>query len=271
MSMATPDYSAIKTRQQAMWATGDFSEIGSRLAVVGETLCESVDLLAGSRVLDIACGSGATTIPAARRFADVVGLDYVPALLERGREIAAAERLDATFVEGDAENLPFEDGAFDTVLSSFGVMFAPDHAKAASEVLRVCRSGGIIGVANWCPDGFIGSVFGASAPYAPLPPGLQPPARWGTEDGIRDLFGEGVRDLRFTRRTYTFRFRSEDHWIEFFRTYFGPIARIFASLDRDGASAFEEQLRAAIRRFNRRPEGPTAIEADYLETIAIRR
>ena len=198
--MSTPELAAIKQRQQQAWAAGDFAVVGTGQQIVGEALCEAVDLRAGSRVLDVACGAGNTALAAARRFAEVVGVDYVPALLARGRERAAAERLPVAFQEGDAEALPFPDASFDVVLSTFGVMFAPDQAQAAAELLRVCRPGGTIGLANWTPEGFTGQSSAIRNRYAPPPPGLAPPGRWGTEDGVRALLGEGVADVRAERR-----------------------------------------------------------------------
>ena len=202
MSEQAVNLEAVKQIQQKVWSEGDFSMVGDRLGIVGEELAEAAEIIPGDRVLDVACGSGNTTIPAARRaWGNTVGLDYVPELLERGRERAAAERLDIDFVEGDAENLPFDDASFDVVLSSFGVMFAPDHQKAADELLRVCKPGGRIGMANWVPDGFVGEMFTTTAKHAPPPPGVQPPPLWGTEDHLRELLGDGVSSLEVERVT----------------------------------------------------------------------
>jgi SAM-dependent methyltransferase len=271
MTETTLDFDTIKLRQQQTWATGDFAIIGSRLALVGETLCESVDLKAGSRVLDIACGAGTASLAAARRFGDVIGIDYVPALLERGRECAAAERLVVTFQEGDAENLDFPDAAFDVVLSTFGIMFAPNQPRAASEMLRVVRSGGTIGMTNWVPEGYWGQVFALTSRYMPPPPGLNPPPRWGTEQGVRELIGDGVSELRFEHRFWTMRYRSPEHWIDFFRAHFGPISRAFSTLDAERGAAYKAELLEIIARFNRATDGSAKIPAEYLETVAIRK
>lgn len=265
-----PDYTAIKQRQQQMWASGDFAEVGTLLPIVGEMICEAVDLRSGSRVLDIACGSGATTIPAARRFTTVTGLDYVPALLDRGRERAAAEHVEATFIEGDAEALPFDDASFDVVLSTFGVMFAPNQALAAAELLRVTRPGGTIGLANWTPEGFVGGMFRATAQHIPPPPGLRPPGYWGTEAGLADLLGDGVTELRIERRAFTFRFPSPDAWLTFFRTWFGPVKVTFGSLDANAQAAFAADLLANVAAHNRATDGTMVAPSEYLEVVATR-
>jgi SAM-dependent methyltransferase len=270
MTTSVPDFAAIKQRQQQTWATGDFAVIGSRAAITGEMLCEAVDLRAGNLVLDVACGAGNASIAAARRFADVVGVDYVPALLERARECAAAERMDITYLEGDAEALDFPDASFDVVLSTFGVMFAPDHSRAASELLRVCRSGGKIGLGCWTPDGYVGQFFALTSRFMPPPPGLLPPTRWGTEEGIRELLGDGVSEITFARRHWTMRFRSPDHWVDVFRTWFGPVNRAFASLDEQRAAEYRDELKSTISRFNRATDGTVVIPAEYLETVATR-
>lgn len=270
MSQSPLDFSAIKQRQQRTWASGDFAAVGTRLVIVGETLCEAVDLRAGSGVLDIACGSGPAALAAARRFCDVTGVDYVPALLERGRERAAAERLEVDFQEGDAEALPYPDASFDVVLSTFGVMFAPDQPRAAAEVLRVCRPGGTIGLANWTPEGMNGQMFAINARYLPPPPGMPSPARWGTEDGVRALLGEGASEIRFARRPFIFRFRSPDHWLEFFRANFGPVHTAFGALDPDGQAAYAQDLLALLDRFNEADDGTLVAPAEYLEVVATR-
>src|SRR5262245_41467689 len=207
-----PDLTAIKARQQQTWAAGDFAEVATTLTLVSELLCEAVDLHAGARVLDVATGSGNTAIAAARRFCDVLAVDYVPALLERGRERAAAERLAVDFREGDAEALPCPDGAFDAVLSTYGVMFAPNQPQAAAELLRVCRPGGTIGLVHWTSDGFIGEMFRVGGRHVPPPAGLASPMRWGDEGGLHELFGDGISELRLTRRAHVFRYRSAEHW-----------------------------------------------------------
>jgi ubiquinone/menaquinone biosynthesis C-methylase UbiE len=271
MATPAPNLAAVKQRQQETWASGDFAVIGTPLVIVGEVLCEAIDLKPGSRVLDVACGSGTAALAAARRCCDVTGVDYVPALLERGRERANAERLDMTFVEGDAEALPFDDASFDVVLSTFGVMFAPDQPKAASELLRVCRPGGKIGIANWTPEGFCGGLFRITGRHVPPPPGLTPPTRWGTEDGIRHLLGDGVSEIQFERRHYVFKQRSDEAWLDEFRTYFGPVLRAFEALDPAGQDAYATDLLALVRQFNQIDDGPVSMPSEYLEAVAIRR
>ncbi len=229
-----PDLAAIKARQQATWAAGDFGQIGVRLQIVGESLCEAVDLRATDKVLDVAAGNGNASLAAARHFADVTSTDYVPALLEQGRLRAEADRLPITFQVADAEALPFDPESFDVVLSTFGVMFAPNQERAASELLRVVRPGGTIGLANWTPGGFIGRLFELMSALVPPPAGLRSPMEWGSEPRLVELFGPQATDIRTTRRTYTFRYRSAEHWIEVFRTYYGPTHKAFGALDAAG-------------------------------------
>ena len=265
-----PDLAAIKQRQQQTWAAGDYEVIGSTLVVIGELLCEAVDLRAGQRVLDVATGSGNAALSAARRFCEVTGVDYVPALLERGRQRAAAERLAVAFVEGDAEDIPFSDASFDVVLSTLGSMFAPDQEKAAGELLRVCRPGGKVGLANWTPDGFIGQMFRVTSRYVSPPPGLKPPVLWGTEERLRELFGDRVASVRAERRTFVFRYRSFEHWLEAFRDYYGPVHKAFQALDPDRQAAYAADLRALVEQFNRSNDGTVAVPSDYLEVVAVR-
>jgi SAM-dependent methyltransferase len=260
----------IKARQKAMWASGDFSVIGTTLQVVGETLCEAADLRAGSRVLDVACGNGNASLAAARRFCDVVGVDYVPALVERARVRAAGERLDVAFHEGDAEALPFEDGSFDAVLSTFGVMFAPDQARAAAELARVCRPGGVIALANWTPEGFIGELFKVVGRHVPPPPGLRSPAYWGTPEGLRELFGGAVTEIGSTRRHFVFRYKSAAHWIDVFRRWYGPVHRAFAMLDADGQAALDRDLHALLARYDQSGGTSLVVPGEYLEVVVRR-
>src|SRR4051795_3072860 len=208
-----PDLAAIKRRQQQTWASGDFGVVGARIVLVAEQLCDAADLRAGWHVLDVATGSGNAAIAAARLGCAAVGVDYVPALLERGRARAAAEGLEVELVEGDAEALPFPDGSFDAVTSVFGSMFAPDHAKAASELLRVCRPGGTIALASWTPDGFIGELFRTIAAHVPPPAGVASPMLWGTEAHLRELLGPGIDSLQVEERTFTFRFTSPEDFV----------------------------------------------------------
>lgn len=264
------DLPALKARQQATWADGDYAVIGSTLQLTGEALCEAVDLRAGERVLDVACGNGNAALAAARRWAQVTGLDYVPALLARARARAAAEGLSLDLREGDAEDLPFPDGAFDVVLSTFGVMFTPDQARAARELLRVCRHGGRIGLACWTPDGFIGEVFRVVGAFVPPPAGVQPPARWGTEARLAELFGDGAAAVRCERRAFAFRYRSPAHWVEVFRTWYGPVRRAFAALAPDRQAALAAELMAAIDRRNQARDGTMVVPGDYLEAVVTR-
>ena len=270
---AAPDLGAVKQKQQAAWASGDFAVVAARIQLVAEHLCDTADLHAGWRVLDVATGSGNAAIAAARHGCTAVGVDYVPALLERGRERAAAEGLDVELLEGDAEALPFPDGSFDAVTSVFGSMFAPDHAQAAAELLRVCRPGGTIALASWTPDGFIGELFRTVAAHVPPPAGLQSPMLWGTEAHLRELFGEGICSLETEQRTFTWRFRSADEFVSFFRTWYGPTLKAFAALEGTAAQdALEADLVALARRFDRLGGGSAiAIPATYTETVAVRR
>lgn len=261
------DLAAVKAKQQLTWASGDFAVIGTTLQIVGESLCEAADLRAGSHVLDVACGNGNASLAAAHRFAKVVGLDYVPALLERARERAAAERLAIDFVEGDAEAMPFPAESFDTVLSTFGVMFAPDQARAAKELTRVVRRGGTIALANWTPEGFIGRLLSTVGRHVPPPAGVASPIYWGHEARLRELFPE-VRAIHTRRRNFVFRYESADHFIHVFRTYYGPTFKAFGALDADGQLRLADDIRALIEQFN----GPStlksvAIPAEYLEVV----
>ena len=271
MSETTIDLEAVKDVQQKTWATGDFSVVANVVSPVSDRLCASIEILPGDRVLDVACGSGNATIPAAKlAWGNTVGLDYVPALLERGRERAAAERVDIEWVEGDAENLPFEDGSFDVVLSVFGCMFAPDHQRTADEMLRVTKPGGLIGMANWVPDGFVGEFFKATAKHAPPPPGVQPPPLWGTEEHLRELFGDGVSSMEIERASVNQGFHSADHWLETFKTYFGPVNKAFERVGEEGADALESDLRELLDRYNTAGDRAMAPKSDYLQVIAAR-
>jgi len=266
-----PDFAAIKAKQRQTWATGDYAVIGTTILYMAETLCEAMDLRAGQRVLDVAGGSGNAALAAARRLCEVTCTDYVPELLERGRERAAAERLPITFEVADAEALPYPDASFDVVVSTVGVMFAPDQERAAAELLRVCRSGGKIGLTNWTPDGFLGELFRIVGTYAPPPAGVRPAALWGSEQRLRELFGDGVVSLVAPRRIFVFRARSADHWIGMFREYYGPVNKAFAAQNAAGQAALAADLHDLLRRHNRATDGTIAAPADYVEVIAIRR
>lgn len=271
MTDATPDLGAVTEAQQQVWSAGDFARIGNRVQIVAEQLCDAADVLSGERVLDVACGSGNAAIAAARRFADAVGLDYVPELLEHGRERAAAEGLEVEFVEGDAQALPFDDASFDVVTSTFGAMFAPDQERAAAELLRVCRPQGRIAMANWTPEGLVGGgFFAVTAKHAPPPPGIDPPPLWGTEGRLRELFADGISDLRVEPRTLEFRFRSPEHWLKYFRTYFGPLVVAFQRVGADGAPALEADLIEVMRAHNRAGERALVASGEYLEVVATR-
>jgi ubiquinone/menaquinone biosynthesis C-methylase UbiE len=267
---ASPDLAAIKTRQQATWASGDYSIIGTTLTIVGESLCEAVDLRAGQSVLDVACGNGAATLAAARRFCTVTGLDYVPSLLARAEERARAERLDVALVEGDAEAMPFIDRQFDAAISTFGVMFTPDHARAARELVRVVRPGGKIGVASWTPDGFIGQLFALVGRTVPPPAGLKSPPLWGSVPYCEQLF-EGAASIRTMHREFTFRYRSPAHFIEVFRSFYGPTHKLYASLPEDRAQAFTAALMDLIAQHNRADDGTLVVPSKYLELVVTRR
>ncbi len=264
---SAPDLRAVKAKQQATWATGDFGVIGATLQIVSERLCETADLRAGERVLDVATGHGNTALAAARRFCDVHGIDYVPALLERARERAAAERLPVQFVEGDAEALPFPDASFDVALSTFGVMFAPDHERAAAELVRVCRPGGRIVMANWTAAGFVGQLFKTIGRFVPPPAGVRPPALWSEEAHLRSLFGPAARAIEVTRRDYTFRYRSADHYIDVFRTWFGPINLTFRALDPVGQEELASDMRALLEEFDRGCGNGLVAMAEYAEVV----
>lgn len=264
---ATPDYVAIKSKQNAAWASGDYARIGTTLQIVGETLAEALDLAPGSKVLDVAAGNGNATLALARRWCDVTSSDYVPALLERGHRRAEAEALSITPVVADAEQLPFEDGAFDAVVSTFGVMFAPNQRVAAGEMVRVCRRGGRIGLANWTPDGFIGQLFKALGRHVPPPAGVASPALWGSRDWIDATFSRHARPLLIEERAFVFRYHSPEHFIEVFRTYYGPVHKAFAGLDRSGQCALALDLHETIERFETATDGTMRVPATYLEVV----
>ncbi|MBW7923755.1 MAG: methyltransferase domain-containing protein [Burkholderiaceae bacterium] len=267
----TVDFAALKVRQRAAWSSGDYALIGTTLQIVGEQLCEALDVRAGKRFLDVASGNGNVALAAARRGCEVVASDYVPALLERARERAAADRLDLEFREADAEALPFNDESFDYVASSYGVMFTPDQERAAAELLRVCRRGGKIGLANWTPEGFIGQVFRALGSHVPPPAGARSPALWGTRARLDELFGAQAASIEATPRDFVFRYRSPDHWIDVFSTWYGPMLKAFGAVDADGRSALRRDLVALIERFDRSGDGTMVVPGEYLEVVVTRR
>jgi SAM-dependent methyltransferase len=262
------DLSAIKERQRRTWASGDYSAIGARIALMAERLVESAGLRAGDAVLDVATGTGNAAIAAARCGCEVTGVDYVEGLLERGRERAAAEGLSVTFTEGDAERLPYLDDSFDAVLSCVGVMFTPDHEQAAAELVRVCRAGGRIALANWTPTGFVGAMFRTVAAHVPPPPGLRPPGLWGTEEHLRHLFGDAVSEVTITRREFVFRFRSPTEFVEVFRSYYGPVRKTFDALDQRARDQLSTDLAALADRHDRESGPSIALPSEYIEAIA---
>jgi ubiquinone/menaquinone biosynthesis C-methylase UbiE len=270
MNVQTPaptiDLAAIKSRQQIAWGAGDYAIIGTTLQIVGETLCEAVDLRSNQRVLDVAAGNGNATLAAARRFAEVVSTDYVATLLERGRERAAADRLPVTFQEADAENLPFADASFDVVLSTFGVTFTPNQQQAANEMMRVCRPGGKIGLANWTPESFIGALFKAIGKYIPPAPGMKPPSLWGNRAHLDTLFG-AKGSVAAESRNFVFRYRSPKHWVEIFRTYYGPVVKAFAAIEPEAREALEADLHTLLDTFNTADDGTLVIPSEYLEVV----
>ena len=267
----TADLAAVKERQQQAWASGDYHAVAARIVAVAELLVDAADLHAGWRVLDVATGSGNAAIAAARLGSTAVGVDYVPSLLERARERAAAEGLSVELVEGDAEALPFADASFDAVTSVFGSMFAPNHERAAAELIRVSRPGGTIALASWTPDGFLGDFFRTMATHVPPPAGVRSPMLWGTESHLRDLFGDHIASLESVERTFTFRFRSADEFVSFFRTWYGPTLKAFESLDAHPREALERDLVELATRHDRLSGDAIAIPATYLQTVAIRR
>jgi SAM-dependent methyltransferase len=270
-SSSTVDLAAVKARQQAAWSAGDYAVVGTTLQIVGETLCEALDLRAGERVLDIAAGNGNATLAAARRWAEVTSTDYVPALLERGRARASAEGLTVRFEQADAENLPYAEASFDVVLSTFGVMFAPDQDKAAAEMARVCKPGGRIGLANWTPSSFVGELFKLLGRYMPPPAGVRSPSLWGTEERLRELFGNRLDSITIARRDFVMRYRSAAHWLDVFRTFYGPIEKAFGALDGAKRESLAAELITLAERFNRATDGSLVAPSQYAEVVIKRR
>lgn len=270
MNVQTPpasiDLAAVKGRQQIAWGSGDYARVGTTLQLVGEALCEAVDLRSNQRVLDVAAGNGNATLAAARRFAEVVSTDYVGSLLARGRERAEADRLPVTFQEADAENLPFADASFDVVLSTFGIMFTPNHERAASELMRVCRPGGRIGLANWTPEGFIGRLFKTIGKYVPPVPGMKSPALWGTNAHLEALFGADA-EIATEKKHFAFRYKSPQHWVELFRTYYGPVLKAFAAIEPPQREALEADLYALLDDVNVAKDGTLVAPGEYLEIV----
>jgi ubiquinone/menaquinone biosynthesis C-methylase UbiE len=268
---AIRDLAELKTRQHAAWSSGDYAIVGTTLQIVGEELCEALDMRSGQKVLDVAAGNGNATLAAARRWCDVVSTDYVPSLLERGQLRAKAEGLPVEFKVADAEALPFADAAFDTVVSTFGVMFTPDQDRAATELLRVCKSGGKIGMANWTPEGFIGQLFKTLGKYLPPPAGAKSPALWGTPSRITEMFGATATSIKAERRHFTFRYRSPEHFLEIFRNYYGPMLKAFATLEEANRQGLRHDLLALIGRMNAAADGTMTVPSEYLEIVITKR
>jgi len=268
---AQPDLAAVKQRQHGAWSSGDYAVVGTTLQIVGEQLCEALDLRAGSKVLDVAAGNGNATLAAARRWCDVTSTDYVPALLKRGRERAAADHLMVEFREADAEALPFADGSYDVVVSTFGVMFTPDQDKAAAELARVCKSGGKIGLANWTPQGFIGQLFKTIGGHVAPPAGVKSPALWGTPARLKEMFGDQASEITAEPRMFVFRYRSPEHWLEIFKSYYGPMLKAFAALDESGQATLRRDLITLLGEFNRADDGTVVVHSEYLEAVITKR
>jgi ubiquinone/menaquinone biosynthesis C-methylase UbiE len=269
--MSGPDFAAITQRQQSTWALGDFNVLALAVMEVADTLVQDADPRPGARVLDVACGSGNAALAAARRYAKVSGLDYVPALIDRARQRAAADGVDVDFRVGDAQALPYADGEFDTVLSVFGVMFAPDQEQTAAELLRVTRPGGTIAISNWMPEGFGGDLFRAHARFAPPPAGLKPGVRWGTDQGLAELFGDQARATRAAPQIFHQHYRSVEHALEVFRTYFGPTMRAYETVGAAGEAELTDALLEVFRRYNRATDGTARLECQYLQALITRR
>ncbi|MGE0258176.1 MAG: class I SAM-dependent methyltransferase [Alphaproteobacteria bacterium] len=263
-----PDLAGLKARQQTAWSSGDYAVVGSTLQIVGEELCEALDLRAGTRVLDVAAGNGNATLAAARRWCDVTATDYVPALLARAKARAEANGFAVAFQEADGEALPFADGSFDAVVSTFGIMFTPDQDKAAAEMRRVCRPGGKIGLANWTPAGFVGQMFKALGQYLPPPAGAKSPALWGTRERLGELFA-GTRSIRAEPRDFMFRYRSPAHFLDVFGTYYGPIVTALRALDSKRRDLLVADLQALIGRLNRAGDGSMVVPGEYLEVVVV--
>lgn len=266
-----PNFTAIKQKQQATWASGDYAAVGTTLQIVGELLAEAVDVRADEHVLDVAAGNGNVTLAAARRYAHVTSTDYVPALLEKGQDRARAEGLSVRFLEADVEDLPFADGSFDIVLSTFGVMFAPDHARSAREMMRVLHAGGRLGMANWTPEGFIGRLFKTIGAHVPPPAGVKPPPMWGSESYLGELFGALASKIHCEKRFFNFRYRSAAHFVQVFRDYYGPTHKAFGALNADGQQALERDLLALLAEMNIAGLNSLVVPSEYLEIVITRR
>jgi ubiquinone/menaquinone biosynthesis C-methylase UbiE len=265
------DLTALKAKQQVAWSSGNYGLIGMTLNLVGETLCEALDLRSGQSVLDVAAGNGNMSLAAARRWCDVTSTDYVPELLARGKARAEADGLTMTFREADAETLPFADNSFDAVVSTFGVMFTPNQETAAAELMRVCKSGGKIGLANWTPEGFIGQVFKTLGKHLPPPAGVKSPALWGTKARLDELFGKSAAAIVAEPRDFVFRYRSAEHFMDFFKTYYGPMLKAFAALEPTKQKALHADMIALVDRMNKADDGTMVVPSEYLEVVITKR
>lgn len=265
------DLAAVKARQHGVWSSGDYAIVGTTLQIVGEELCEALDIRSNQKVLDVAAGNGNVSLAAARRWCDVTATDYVPALLDRARARAAADGLEMEFREADAEALPFEDATFDVVVSTFGVMFTPDQDRAAAELIRVCRPGGKIGLANWTPEGFIGHLFRTMGKHLPPPAGVMPPPLWGTRPRIAEMFEPRAASIKAELRNFVFRYRSPEHWLEVFKNYYGPTLKAFAALEPPARAALANDLVALVKRFNRSIDGTMVVPSEYLQVVVTRK
>lgn len=270
INVTTPDYTAIKTKQQATWDSGDYGRVGVTLQITGEQLCEAMDMRSGQTVLDVAGGNGNVSLAAARRFCKVVSTDYVPSLLAQSRTRAEADGLAIDYRVADAEDLPFAGATFDNVVSTFGVMFSPNQAQAAAELLRVCKPGGKIGLTNWTPGGFIGQLFKTVGRYLPPPAGVNSPAAWGSEAFLEQHFGSKVTHMRVTPRQFNFRYHSPEHWLDIFSTYYGPTLKAFEALDETAGHSLREDILRLIGVHNRAPDGAMVVPSDYLEIVVTR-
>lgn len=266
----TVDYATVTGRQQQVWSLGDYGKVGSLLSSMGESLVHELDIHAGEKVLDIAAGNGNASLPAARRFADVLATDYVPELLAAAQRRADTDGVVLRTQLADAQALPFDDGEFDVVMSTIGAMFAPDQETVAREMLRVCRSGGRLGMANWTPDSAVGDIFRTVGKRVPPPPGVRPAVAWGSEETVTELLGPGCRELRCTRRTCAWRFPSAAHCLAYFQDWYGPVVAAFATVGTDGRDVFEAELRDVFERHNLATDGTLAMEVAYLEVVGVR-
>ncbi len=268
---AAPDLPALKSKQQAAWSSGNYAVVGTTLQIVGETLAEALDLRSGEKVLDVAAGNGNVTLAAARRWCEVVSTDYVASLLHAGEARARAEGLDVEFREADAEKLPFADGNFDAVVSTFGVMFTPNQEQAAAELMRVCKSGGRIGLANWTPASFVGQMFKTLGKYLPPPAGVKSPALWGTRERIEELFGVSAASIKTEPRMFNFRYRSAEHFVEVFKTFYGPTHKAFGALDGEKQEGLRRDLLVLIAGMNVAKDGTMVVPSEYLEVIVTKK